>query len=361
MRMVLGLYARVLLAILGAVLVIFLVGDFADRLGAYLDHPAGEVAWLYWNKLLVAVQQLTPAAMLLSGGATVSFLRRRGEWTAMRGLGLSRWVVVLPILAAGVAASAGQMAFDEYVVSRAGPTVDRLMAYRFNRWGDFRFYYVPQRWFRLPQALVHVRGEPDGAVLREVTVLELDGDFTLQRRLDGAELRHAGGEQWVLTGATERRFPSPDQAPVMAHASLPVRLAGSGPDTFVVRSGRPEFMPLEDLLEQRAARAKVGLPVERFTLALHNPFAYPLTGLTATLLAVTLALRPRRQGHLTLALVEGLAVTLGLFSLLLMGKALVLGQHLSPAASAWGPAVGLVLVSAALWWQAERPRPARAA
>jgi lipopolysaccharide export system permease protein len=197
-------------------------------------------------------------------------------------------------------------------------------------------------------------------VLREVTVLELDPEFKLTRRLDAAELRHEGADRWTLSQVSERRFPSPEQAPLTAHAELPLRLVGSTADTFVVRSGRPEFMPVGELLQQRAARARVGLPVERFTLALHNRFAYPVTGLMATLLAVTLALRPGRRGHLTVALVEGLAVTLGLFALLLAGKALVLGQHVSPAVSAWGPAAGLVAISAALWWLAERPRPSPA-
>jgi lipopolysaccharide export system permease protein len=354
--MVSRLYARLLLGILGAVLLIFLVGDFADRLNAYLDQPLAEVTWLYWNKLLVAVQQLAPAAMLLAGGATVSFLRRRGEWTAMRALGLSRWVVLLPIIGVGAVAAVGVAAFDEWVVSRAGPRVDRLMAHQFHRWGDFRFYYVPQQWFRLPGALVHVRGEAGEGVLREVTVLELGADFQLVRRLDAAELRHVEGDRWTLGQVSERRFPAPGQAPLSLHEVLPLRLEGSSSDTFLVRSGRPEFMPVAALLEQRAARARVGLPVQRFTQAQHNRFAYPVTGLTAALLAATLALRPGRRGHLTASLVEGLAVTLGLFGLLLAGKALVLGQHVSPAVSAWGPAVGLVGVTAWLWWLADRPR-----
>jgi lipopolysaccharide export system permease protein len=356
MRLVLGLYVRLLLALLGALLVIFLVGDFADRLGAYLDHPVAEVAWLYWNKLLVAVQQLAPAAMLLAGGATVSFLRRRGEWTAMRALGLSRWVMVAPIVAAGAVAALLLVGFDEWVVARAGPRVDTLMANQFHRWGDFRFYYVPQQWFRLPNHLVHVAGAVEDHVLRQVTVLELDPDFRLLRRLDGAELIHEAGDRWRLTKVWERRFPSAGEAPTSFSEVLPLRLPGSSADTFLVRSGRPEFMPSAELLQQRAVRARVGLPVERLTLALHNRFAYPLTGLAATLLATTLALRPGRRGHLTLALVEGLGVTLVLFALLLAGKALVLSERMTPALSAWGPVLGLVAVSALLWWASERPR-----
>jgi lipopolysaccharide export system permease protein len=94
-------------------------------------------------------------------------------------------------------------------------------------------------------------------------------------------------------------------------------------------------------------------------LALHNRFAYPVTGFAATMLALALALRPKRRGHLTLALVEGIVVTMTLFGLLLVGKALVLGEHLPAFAAAWSPIAVLLILSGAMWWRAEGQRSAR--
>ncbi|MBE2253366.1 MAG: LptF/LptG family permease [Myxococcus sp.] len=358
-RLYLGLFA---LALLGVVLV-YLVADFGDRLNVFLNHTVADVAELYWYKSLMTLHQLSPAAMLLAAGATASVLRQRAEWTAMQALGASRWTVVAPVLVSAGVVAAGLMAFDEAVVTKAGERVDGLMVNRFGRWGDYGFFYFPKQWFRVGSDIVHVRGEsePSGR-LRDVTVYRLRPGFQLSARVDADALESRGGDLWALFDAVERRFAEDGTSTLERSAELLMSLAGSDPQTFRIRQGRPEQMPLADLRTQQVIRAKVGLPVERFLLAMHNRFAYPLTGVAAALLALSLALRPARRGHLTLALIEGLLVSLALFAFMLMGKALVLGEHVSPGFAAWAPVVGLVVLGGGLWAVSEgqlRPRARR--
>lgn len=354
-RSVVRLYLLSFALVLVSVLVVFMVGDFADRLNAYLDKPAADVAALYWNKLLVAVHQLAPAAMLLAAGVAVSTLRRRGEWTAMQALGMSRWAVVAPIAACTLALSGSMVAFDEWVATRAGTRVDRMMVERFQRWGDFRFYYVPRQWFRVGDTVFYVRGESEATRLADVSIFWLDRDFRLARRVDAERVTSLGGPRWLAEGVVDRAFGVDGQSSRAVKPSLELELAGTGPDTFRVQTGRPEHMRVGDLLAQLEIRGKVGLPTERMLLALHNRFAYPATGFAATMLAVLLALRPGRRGHLTLALVEGLVVTLVLFGVILVGKSLVLGEHVPPAGAAWAPIAALLLASWAAWWFSEHP------
>ena len=112
-------------------------------------------------------------------------------------------------------------------------------------------------------------------------------------------------------------------------------------------------MRVRDILDQQQIRAKLGLPTQRFWLALHNRFAYPMTGVGAAMLAVALALRPNRRGHLTLAIVEGLLVAVVLFAFMLVGKMLVLGERVPALVAAWAPMLGLLGASAMLWSHAE--------
>lgn len=341
------------LALVGVVLV-YLVADFGDRLNVFLNHTVADVAELYWHKGLMTVHQLSPAAMLLAAGATVSLLRKRAEWTAMQALGASRWAIVAPVLMSAGVVAVGLVAFDEWVVTRSGERVDGLMVNRFGRWGDYGFFYFPKQWFRVGTDIVHVRGESEpGGRLRDVTVYRLRDGFQVDARIDADALESAGGAAWTLTGAVERRFLPDGSSSLSPAGDRVITLVGSDADTFRVRQGRPEQMPLADLRAQQVIRAKVGLPVERFWLAMHNRFAYPLTGVAAALLAMSLALRPARRGHLTLALIEGLLVSLVLFGFMLMGKALVLGEHVSPGVAAWAPVVGLVVVGAWLWAASE--------
>ncbi len=358
-RAVARLYLALFGGALAALLVIFLVGDFADHLNAFLDRPAGDVALLYGHKLLVALHQLSPAAMLLAAAGAVSLLRKRGEWTAMRALGMSRWVIVAPIGACALAAAGLLVAYDEWVVTHSGTRVDRLMVERFQRWGDFRFYYFPKQWFRVGDWIFYVRGDSSAVELRDVTLLEVDSAFRLVRRLDVDTLRHVDGSAWHLEGVAERRFDGEGASTLARHDGLGLRVPGSSADTFRIQAGRPELMRVQDLLSQLEIRGRVGLPTERLTLALHTRFAYPVTGGAAALLAVALALRRNRRGHLTVAIVEGLVVTLALFSMMLVGKALVLGEHLPAPVAAWAPALGLLGVSMAMWLRAEGARPQR--
>jgi lipopolysaccharide export system permease protein len=353
-KFVAKLYLSLFVVALFGVVLVYLVADFGDRLSVFLDHSVIHVADLYWHKSLVTLHQLSPAALLLAAGATISVLRKRAEWTAMQALGASRWTVVAPVLLSAALVAVGLMVFDEWVVTRSGERVDGLMANRFGRWGDYGFFYFPKQWFRVGSDIVHVRGDTESqGRLRDVTVYRLGKGFQLSSRIDADALEPRGGESWALLDAVERRFAEDGTSTLQRSPEMVLTLGGSDPQTFRIRQGRPEQMPLADLRSQQIIRAKVGLPVERFRLAMHNRFAYPLTGVAAALVAMSLALRPLRRGHLTLALIEGLLVSLALFAFMLTGKALVLGEHISPGFAAWAPVVGLVLLGGGLWAYSE--------
>ena len=357
LRYVARLYLTLFVGVLAAVLVIYVVVDFGDRLKAFLDKPAADVALLYWLKVVVAVHRLSPAAMLLAAGAAASIVRKRGEWTAMQALGLSRWVLVGPVVGCTLALAVGLTAYDEYVVTRAGTRMDQVLLERFQTWGEYRFFYSPKQWFRVGDHVFHLRGATDDdGTLHDVAIFDLDKSFGLTRRLDAATLSPLGGARWRLTQVVERRFSPNGSSARVEDPALEVELAGTDPKSFDIRQGKPELMQVGVILSQQEIRARVGLPTQRFWLALHNRFAYPVTGVAAALLAVTLALRPSRRGHLTLALVEGLFISVALFALMVAGKTLVLSEHLSPFAAAWAPVMGLLAASAALWAFAERGR-----
>ncbi len=352
-RSVAKLYVLLAASMLAGVVVIYLVADFGDWVRIYVNRPWTDVGLLYWFKAQVAVQQFAPAALLLAGGAAVTVLRRRGEWTAMQALGFSRWAMVAPVLASAGLAALVLVAFDDRVVTTAGTRIDELMVQRFGRVGDTGVFYAPKRWFRVGRHVVHLMGEaPREGPLTEVSVFELGPQFELQRRLEAARMFSVGGGRWRLEGVSERRFGEGSAAPVVK-ADEVLELEGTTPDTFRIQVGRPELMPFGELLEQERLRAKVGLTSGRFWYAFHSRLAYPVTGVAGALLAALLALRPSRKGALALALVEGAGISFGLFTVTLAGKALVLGEHAPAWGAAWAPVVGLVVAAVMVWLASE--------
>ncbi|HEX8436768.1 LptF/LptG family permease [Archangium sp.] len=352
-RYVARTYVQFAVGIFAAVLTIFLVVDFVDRARNYSGEGwVWNVMLLYANKALVATQQLGPAALLLAAGASVSSLRKRGEVTAMQSLTFGPSALYLPVALCVGLACVGLVAFDEWVSVRASRRVEEITTQRFNRWGDWGLYHSPKQWFRRGEHIFYLRGGSAQDGFDTVSVLTVTPDFRLARRLDANEMHSVEGTRWRLSGVVERSFTKDGQSSVRELEEAEYDL-GVSAETFRIRPGRPEQMRLPVLREQIVVREEVGLESRQFSLALHNRFAYPLAGFPAAMLAVGLALRPGRKGHLTVAIVEGLLISVTMWGLMVVSRTLVLTERLTPVVAAWMPTALLVVAAVLLWLRGE--------
>jgi lipopolysaccharide export system permease protein len=360
-RYVLRTYATFAAGIFAGMLAIFLVVDFVDRSKSYTGpNWVRDVAELYGWKALQVIQQLGPAALMLGAGVAVSALRKRGEVTAMRSLSLGPSILYLPIGLCALLSALGLMAFDEGLVTKAGRRVDEIQAHRFDRWGDWRIYYQPKQWFRRGDWVLFLRRGDAERGFEEVTLLKLTQGFELSQRIDAGRMEHVESTRWRLSEVVERSF-SPDGESPLRNLDSGLYDLGVPKSALNIMTGRPEQMRLPELREQIRARRAVGLPTRSFDLTLHNRFAYPLAGVPAALLAIGLALRPNRKGHLTTALVEGLVVAMSLWGMMVVCKALVVNDRVAAGFAAWAPVALLSLLAGGLWLAHEGyPRGRRA-
>jgi len=350
LRHVLRRYLVLVGAVLAGLLVVFLVADFVDRARAYTGpNWVRDVAELYGWKALVAAHQLAPAALLLASATLVSLLRRRGELTAILALGFGRRVLFLPVAGVALVAAVALGLLDEFAVGHASRRVDEITALRFHRWGDWRSFYERKQWFRHEDRILHLESGDVESGFHGVTVLRLTPDFDLAERVDAQAMEHAGGTRWRLLAVTRRVF---DRRGGLRLTELPEETVDLGITRVLlgIRPGRPEQMRVPVLRQQIRARREVGLSDRLFVLALGNRFTYPLAGVPAALLAVVLALRPGRGASLTGALVEGLAVTMGLWGLTVVARALVNAGRMAPLLAAALPLLALTQALGALLW-----------
>ncbi len=346
---VLRLYLTYFLVMLAVVLAVFIVADFSDRVKLFMAYTLLDVGQMYWNKTLVAIHQLGPPSMMLAAGAAIATLSKRGEITAMRALTFGPGSLYLPIGGSAVIAAGLLLAFDEAVVTTAGARVDDLAVTRFNSgWNAWYTYYRPTQWFRRGDEVLHVSGGDAQHGFDGVSLFKLSPDFRLVSRVDAEKMTWLDGNRWELSKVMHRQFPLDADVTLEELPQTQLEL-GFPRKVLVVQSGRPEYLPRAALLEQIRARREVGQPVEKQLLALHNRYAYPLTGLAGTLLALGLGLRPGRKGQLTNALVEGFAIAVAMWAMMVVGKGLALAGHLPIAAAAWIPFTMLAVGAAGLW------------
>lgn len=340
-----------------ALLTVYLVIDFVDRSKSYTGpNWVRDVAVLYGYKALAVGHQLAPAAVLLGSAAVIAVFRKRGEFTALASLAFGPRTFYVPVALFGFAVAVGLTAFEEYVAGPASRRADEITIGRFNRWADWGLYFRPKQWFRPRGAdrIFQMRyGDPDIG-FENVTILQVTEDFYLAERIDAAQMVSLGGTRWALRQVVERRFPADGRSTVLTYPEREYDFYAAHPGAFRVITGRPEQLRMWDLREQVRSRRSSGLPTAQLLLAMHNRFAFPLSGLAAALLVVGFALRTTRKAQLTSALVEGLLVCGILWGFMVVTRTLVLSGRLPAGVGAWTPVVVLAVAAAVLWRIRER-------
>jgi lipopolysaccharide export system permease protein len=341
------------LAALAGVVAIYLVVDFVDNSAGFGGHgwvPA--VLELYANKAAVVVRMVAPAAMLLGAGIAVSTFRNTREYTAMRSLGLGPWRLAVPVLAVTFGLGVALVVLHDTVGVRAAERAEEIGSLRFGRGGDRRRFLAarePKRWFRGHDGhrIYNLRGALPGGGFERVTILEVDPAFRLSRRIDAARMR-PDGAAWILDDVEDRTF-LPDGDMQVVRAPERRYAFDEPPEAFSVAPGRPSQMRWRTLLRQIDLRRRLGLPVVEFQLERYNRIAYPFAGVPGALVALALALRRNRRGHVSSALVESVGVSLAFWAVQGVSFALGLSGWFAPWVAAWAPnvlflAVGLVSV-----------------
>ncbi|MFT3916874.1 MAG: LptF/LptG family permease [Anaeromyxobacteraceae bacterium] len=331
-------------AFLGAlvgVLAVFLAVDFVDNApqltGAGWIWPALE---LYANKSAVVVRQIAPAAMILGAAIAASGLRQTREWVALRALGLGPWRLAVPIMAVMLVAGLVLVVVHEAVGVHAADRAEEIRAERFGRKQDIRrreANRAPKRWFRgaSGQRIYHLRGNLPGGGFENVTIYEVTPDFRLARRIDAERMRPVDGA-WTLDEAEERSF-QPDGTVTLVHDAERRIVLDEPPEAFAIAPGRPTQMRFPALVHQIGVRKRAGLPYADFEMERYNRIAYPFSGVPGAILALALALRRNRKGHVAAALLESVAVSLAFWSVQGVTVALALSGRVPAWVAAWAP------------------------
>ncbi|MHB8418813.1 MAG: LptF/LptG family permease [Myxococcales bacterium] len=320
--------------------------DFSDRSGAY--HGPDWLIWalrLYGNRLAKVAVQLSPAALLIAAGLTLSSLRRRSELVAALAAGRSPARLVLPLLAVALAAGGAAYEFDDGFAVHAALRADLISLQHFGIWGSWGTYPLPKHWLRIAGKIVHV-GEPlAGGGFGDVQIFEMADDFSLARRIDAASMRPESGDRFLLEGVAIRTFEGSAEH-VERRDRWEVDLPGASSIGSIARS-KPEMLSRSELRRQIELRTGLGLDVAEERFEYYSRVAYALLGGVGALLAALLAFRVGRRGHVSTSLLEGLFVSGGLWAALGAARTLSVLGRLPTAVSAFLPQ-GLALLLGAV-------------
>ena len=344
---------RLFFATLGAIVLIYLVIDFADRAHTYTGRAWGKAVFeLYMNKAAVVGYQLAPAALIISAALVITLLSRRGELTGLFALGVRPLRLTAPIAAFAAVLGISLFWLGEKVVVRADARAEEIQVKRFNRWGDWATYHAGSSWLRgKNNRIYHLGPQRDGG-WEPATVLEIAAPFRLSRRIEARRIEPAGPGRWRLLDAVETRYElygGPGGVVFERRVDILLERFPESPTDLELRSGRPRQLPWRLLREQVRRRENAGQQAREYEVALAERAAAPIQVIPAALAAagLTFALqRPRRRMPLAGAVAVGMGLSVVLWAASVIAHAIAISGGVEPWVGAAIP--GLLCVAICL-------------
>lgn len=362
-RYVLLLFLKSFFIALGSFILIFVVLDFFEKVGGYIDRdtPASVVFRLYLYQIPYFMMVVMPIAMLLASLFTLGRLSRDNELTPMLGAGRPVIRILVPIFIVGLLVSWASYHFNDQVVTRSNQRLESLQ--------------------EAQEAAGKQSPRERGDVLRQVTRRGPGGTFywgetysvkgqtfdnIAVMRFDGPRLREYtlskealwSGEGWMLRDGSRRSIAGDgeDELPAVRTENYAV-LHDTGPsllpEDFSRQEKKPESMEYAELRDHIERSSRIGEDAERMLVDLHIKTSYPAANFIIVLLGAALSATRRR---ITLAAGFGWTVGLAFIYILMLRMGLSLGHNemLPPLLAAWVANIAFLALGLGLLIRANR-------
>ncbi len=336
-RYLLRHFLRILGLTLMACIGIYILVDFFEKAGFFIEHKASAAEYLTYltNSLPLITVQVTPLAILMSTVLTLGSLGRNNEITALRSCGLSLWRIVRPLMRSVACIALAYLLFNEILVPINTRQLTRLL--------DYQLLGKPEPslnsdriWYRDGNRIIKVAlALPEKKLLQGVSIFELNNEFRLGQRLQVAELRYRN-DHWQAPNVKQRSF-DPISGDLTAATLLTDQTIDLGrkPVDFIRAVEQRGFKSAYDLWQTSRKLSDEGFDTTRLSVDLHTRLAAPFTCLIMAFLGIPFSLNRERGSSIAVGVGLSLAVGVGYFLLQSLVLAFGYSGALPPSVAGW--------------------------
>ena len=354
------LYARNLVIVFSALWIIVYLFDTVElmrRAEGKDNITIGLLLEMGLLKLPEVGQALMPFVVLVGAMFTLWNLARNSELTVMRGVGLSPWQMLAPMV--GIVLLLGSLQIT--VVNPLGAAFiskfERLENKYLKRQTSQIAMFEHGMWLLQEMdsggyVILHSdKVLESGKKISGVTALEFNPDDSQKLRVD-AQNGVLKPNQWVLKNPVIN-YPSEELGKQQEEAdywSFPTNLTPVDIARSFADDGGMAFWSLPNHIK---ILEETGFDASSLRVHFHHLMAAPIIFVAMVFLAAALFVRPARGKSAMIASGIGLASGLGVFFFVQFSEALGVSGQLSPALSAWAPAMASLLMAGGLVLQLE--------
>ena len=333
-------YSKIFLMCLSALLTIYLVVEFFEKLRKFLKYDAvlSDLLAFFFYRIPDICFQIAPLAALMGTLLTLGVLNKSHEITAMRSCGISFYQIASPFIGLGLIISAVLFSFTAVFVPLANLQADYVKNV-FIKKKPVALSVSPDRvWLRLGQDSLLKIGiiKDNGALLRDVSLYRVNEQFQLKEIIESQQARFTS-EGWLLTAALQRRVGPDGRVFAEEHRRYSISLPLVPEDFRTWLSLDPEDMTLQQLSAYIKRLKRDGHNSDRFATDYWGRMAYASMTLVMTILGLAISLL--KVGVRDHAVAKGIGLALGIGFLFWVTHSLgvVLGRNgaLVPIVAGW--------------------------
>ena len=351
-RYITGLFLRNLALILAVLVSLYGLIEFVEKVDDFIENQASLLHYLrypFYN-LPFMLEQSLPMGILLAAFVTVGQLSRSSQITALRSCGIGLWQATRPLFACGVLLCLITL-FGNVWLTPWSTRESRYILATELKGGDQASRQAQNLYFRDKRRIIGAaQSFPERGELLGLSLLELDDDFRLTRRVEAATARYQQNTHWLLSDVIERSFNPASQALAgfNKHQEIVLDL-GRKPEEMVEIWYNPQEMPLFELRRlDQLLQAQGGDPMP-YRAEWQQRLARSLTPLLMILLGIPFALHRGRKASIGLGIGVSLAAFAAYFACQAVGMALGSAGLLPLPLAAWSANILLLLVGSWLF------------
>ncbi len=314
-RYVLRQFLDIFLLCLFAAVSLFLVFETFERMRVFVKEDSTflqAISYLTF-KIPLIVQLMTPVAVLVATLISVGRLSQLSEITAMRASGASILSLAKPLIFAGALISLLVFVAGETVVPWSTQRVEEIYNLEIRKKDEKGKFSRANFWYRQDNTFYRIGFyDSQNSSLAAVSILEMDSNFNLKRRLDASDATWNENPQigWTMQNVIETSMGESGGFNVERFRKLPLVIKEK-PQDFYNMERESETLSFRELGGYIEKLQSEGVPVTQYLVARASKIAFPLVNLIVVIIAFPFALTPARSGNMTMSFVAGITIGFG--------------------------------------------------
>lgn len=350
-RYILTLFSRFFLMILAALVALYALIDFLEKVDDFIEHGAEPIHYLLFPiyNLPLILSNTLPMAVLLAAFATIGSLSRTGQLTALSGGGISFGQLSRPMFFCALFLSGAAFLSNAWVMPLANRQANYLMETEL-RGVALERVQSKDLFLRDGNRILEIASVfPTKKEMTGISLLQFDEGFSLTERTEADRGYYVGNGRWRLQNSKTWTF-SANNPQVLSYVQAKETIIdlGKPPEELVENWQNPEDMTLTELLNRADRFAAQGHDARPLRIEAQTRLARSVTPLIMVLLGIPFALQRGRQASFALGFIGSLVIFMVYFLLEATFTAFAHAAILSPWIATW--AANLLLGLVGIWF-----------